>query len=99
MRTSLRRWERTRVPEDVVYRPKWRIGLGQIERARRNGIFLQWMTFDEGYGSKPPFLRSLDAMGQQYVGEVGSAPFDFELRELFVFGGVSSDAQGGKIRT
>lgn len=60
------------IPDEVVYRSKWRIGLGQIERARRNGIFLEWMTFDEGYGSKPPFLRTLDTLGQRYVGEVPS---------------------------
>jgi SRSO17 transposase len=58
------------IGEEVVYRPKWQIGLGQIERARRNGIFLEWMTFDEGYGSKPPFLRALEALGQKYVAEV-----------------------------
>lgn len=64
------------IPDDVVYRPKWQIGLGQIERARRNGIFLEWTTFDEGYGGKPPFLRSLDALGQKYVGEI---PSDFRF--------------------
>jgi SRSO17 transposase len=41
------------IPDDVVYRPKWQIGLGQIQRARRNGLFLEWLTFDEGYGGKP----------------------------------------------
>jgi SRSO17 transposase len=56
-----------------VYRSKWRIGLGQIERARRNGLFLEWLTFDEGYGGKPPFLRELDRIGQKYVGEVPSS--------------------------
>jgi SRSO17 transposase len=58
------------VPEEVVYRSKWQIGLGQIQRARGNGIFLEWTTFDEGYGGKPPFLRELDGIGQKYVGEV-----------------------------
>lgn len=58
------------IPDDVVYRSKWRIGLGQVERARRNGLFLDWLTFDEGYGGKPPFLRELDGIGQKYVGEV-----------------------------
>ena len=37
------------IPDDVVYRAKWQIGLGQIERARRNGLFLEWTTFDEGH--------------------------------------------------
>jgi len=62
------------IPDDVVYRPKWQIGLEQIARARGNGIRLAWLTFDEGYGGKPPFLRALDEMGQNYVGEV---PVDF----------------------
>jgi SRSO17 transposase len=57
------------IPDDVVYRSKWQIGLGQIRRARANGIRFQWMTFDEGYGGKPAFLRELDGMGQNYVGE------------------------------
>lgn len=61
------------IPDDVVYRSKWQIGLGQIQRARRNGLFLDWTTFDEGYGGKPPFLRELDRIGQKYVGEVPSS--------------------------
>jgi SRSO17 transposase len=61
------------IPEDVVYRPKWKIGLEQIRRARNNGIRFAWMTFDEGYGNKPPFLRALDEIGQNYVGEVPSS--------------------------
>jgi len=58
------------IPEDVVYRSKWRIGFEQIRRARTNGVRFAWMTFDEGYGGKPPFLRVLDEIGQNYVGEV-----------------------------
>jgi len=58
------------IPDHVVYRPKWQIGVEQIRRARANGVRFTWMTFDEGYGGKPPFLRTLDEMGQNYVGEV-----------------------------
>ena len=58
------------IPDEVVYRAKWQIGLDQIRRARANGIRLAWMTFDEGYGGKPPFLRGLDELGQNYIGEV-----------------------------
>jgi SRSO17 transposase len=61
------------IPDEVIYRSKWQIGLGQIQRARRNGLFLDWTTFDEGYGGKPPFLRELDRIGQKYVGEVPSS--------------------------
>jgi SRSO17 transposase len=65
-----RRCREAGVPDDVVYRAKWEIGIDQIVRARSNGIRFAWMTFDEGYGGKPPFLRDLDEMGQNYVGEV-----------------------------
>jgi SRSO17 transposase len=58
------------VPDEVSYRPKWQIALEQRRRAVGNGIRLRWMTFDEGYGGKPPFLRELDALGQDYVAEV-----------------------------
>jgi len=58
------------IPEEVVYRAKWQIALEQLRRARGNGVRFAWMTFDEGYGSKPPFLRELDALGQNYVAEV-----------------------------
>jgi SRSO17 transposase len=64
------------IPDTVVYRPKWEIGLGQVRRARANGMSFTWLTFDEGYGSKPPFLRELDALGQRYVGEM---PKDFRV--------------------
>jgi SRSO17 transposase len=58
------------IPDDVVYRPKWKIALGQVEQALGNGVRFSWLTFDEGYGGKPPFLRGLDRLGQNYVGEV-----------------------------
>jgi SRSO17 transposase len=58
------------IPDDVVYRSKWQIALGQIERALANGVRFTWLTFDEGYGGKPPFLRELDGLGQHYVAEI-----------------------------
>lgn len=58
------------IPEDVVYRPKWKIALEQIQRALGNGVRFRWFTFDEGYGGKPPFLRGLDGLGQNYVAEL-----------------------------
>lgn len=62
------------IPEDVTYRPKWEIALGEIERALGNGVRFTWLTFDEGYGGKPPFLRKVDGLGQHYVAEI---PSDF----------------------
>ncbi len=59
------------IPDDVVYRPKWRIAQEQLDRAAANGLTLNGLTFDEYYGSKPGFLENLDARpGMYYVGEV-----------------------------
>lgn len=58
------------IPDDVVYRPKWRIALDLHARAKLNGVVFQWVTFDEGYGGKPAFLRELDDREQWFVGEV-----------------------------
>jgi SRSO17 transposase len=60
------------IPEEVVYRPKWEMALGQYQRAVANGVRFGWLTFDEHYGGKPPFLRALDGFGQNYVAEVPS---------------------------
>lgn len=58
------------IPDEVVYRSKWQIAAGQIRRALGNGVRFEWLTFDEGYGGKPPFLRAVDGLGQNYVGEI-----------------------------
>lgn len=58
------------IPDDVVYRPKWKIALELFERARDNGVTFDWLTFDEGYGGKPEFLRELQGRKQCFVGEV-----------------------------
>jgi len=67
-----RRCREAGIPDQVTYRPKWQIALAQYQRAVANGVRFAWMTFDEGYGSKPRFLRALDQMGQNYVAEVPS---------------------------
>ena len=58
------------IPDDVVYRPKWEIALELYDRAVANGVQFEWITFDEGYGSKPGFLRRLADRKQWFVGEV-----------------------------
>jgi len=58
------------IPDDVVYRPKWKIALELFDRAKDNGVTFDWVTFDEGYGGKPEFMRELEAREQYFVGEV-----------------------------
>ena len=65
------------VPDAIRYRPMWQIALGLVARAGGNGWVFDWLTFDEGYGGRPKFLRLLDVAGQRYVGEV---PATFRVR-------------------
>jgi len=60
------------IPDDVVYRPKWRIAIDQLDQAVGNGVRFSWLTFDEEYGSVPQFWFELDRLGQRGIGEVRS---------------------------
>ena len=58
------------IPKDMAYRPKWRIALEEVDRARASQVSLDWLTFDEGYGMVPEFVRVLDDRELRFVGEV-----------------------------
>jgi SRSO17 transposase len=58
------------IPEDMVYRPKSQIALEELDRAKANRVQLDWITFDEGYGKAPDFIRGLDDRKLLFVGEV-----------------------------
>jgi SRSO17 transposase len=64
------RCQAAHIPDEMTYRSKWQIALELYDRARANGVSFRYLTFDEGYGGKPEFLRQLDARGQAYVAEV-----------------------------
>jgi SRSO17 transposase len=71
------------IPDDVVYRPKWRIAIDQIEQAIGNGVRFSWQTFDEEYGSVPAFWFELDRLGQRGIGEVRSNFYVWPTRPRF----------------
>jgi SRSO17 transposase len=58
------------VPDDVVYRPKWQIGLDLLDRAMDHGVPLKYATADELYGQVGAFRQGLTARGLIYVLEV-----------------------------
>jgi SRSO17 transposase len=66
------------IPDDVRYRPKWRIALDQLARLSANGMNFDWLTFDEFYGAAVPFLRILNLVRQRFVAEV---PVNFTVRK------------------
>jgi SRSO17 transposase len=88
-------WDRDRqrcqeagIPDAVRYQPKWRIALDQLIRLDRNGVRFDWLTFDEGYGSKVPFLTLLALTGQKFVAEV---PVSFAVGMVGSEGSVRAD--------
>ena len=50
--------------------PSRQIALEEVDRAKANGVHLDWLTFDEGYGKAPEFLCGLDERQLLFVGEV-----------------------------
>jgi SRSO17 transposase len=58
------------IPDEMVYRSKWKIALELYDRAVENGMTFDWLTFDEGYGGKPLFLQGLESRKQRFVAEV-----------------------------
>lgn len=64
------RCRRAHIPDELTYRPKWRIALDQVRDALGEGVRFNWITFDEEYGSVPEFWFELDRLGQQGIGEV-----------------------------
>jgi len=67
---DLERRRQAGIPEDVIYRKKTDIALGQISHALNNGIRVSAWTFDEWYGRDGTFLDGLQNLGQNYVAEV-----------------------------
>ena len=58
------------IPDEMTYRPKWKIALELYDHAVTNGLHFDWLTFDEGYGGKPELLRELTTRHQRFVAEV-----------------------------
>jgi SRSO17 transposase len=58
------------IPEEMVYRPKWRIALEEVDRALQHQVRLDWLTFDEEYGKAPEFVGGLEGRRLRFVGEV-----------------------------
>jgi SRSO17 transposase len=86
------------IPDEVVYRSKWQIALDQYRRAVANGVRFAWLTFDEGYGSKVPFLRELEGLGQTYVAEVPTSFPAWTKRPVVLYRATARDRNPGRPR-
>ena len=64
-----------KIPDTVVHRTKWRIGIEQLELALGHGVRFDWVTFDEDYGTNTQFWFELDRLGLRAIGEVRATFF------------------------
>jgi len=64
------RCRRSGIPDEITYRPKWKIGIEQLERTKDQGLGFDFVTYDEEFGKIPEFIFELDRLGQKGVGEV-----------------------------
>ncbi len=62
------------IPDNLAFRPKWQIGIEQIERSIGNGVHFDFVACDADYGKVPAFWFELDRLGQTGIGEVA---YDF----------------------
>ena len=70
------RCRRAKIPDEVVYRPKYTIALEQLDRALAAGVRFSWITADEWYAQKPAFIEGLRQRQLRFVLEV---PKNFSL--------------------
>jgi SRSO17 transposase len=61
--TDKERRARVGVPEDVAFRPKWRIALDEVRRLKREGVRFGTALADAGYGVCAEFRRGLTDEG------------------------------------
>jgi len=61
---------RAGIPDEIIYRPKWKMAIEQVERVMGEGLRFDYVTFDEEYGKVPAFFFELDRLGQKAIGEV-----------------------------
>jgi SRSO17 transposase len=60
------------IPEEVVYRPKWKIALDLLGRTLSDGVAMKWVTADEAYGRALEFREGVEDLGLLYVVEIPS---------------------------
>lgn len=58
------------LPDDMVYRPKTVIALELLDRAIANGIQLDAVGVDAGYGKEPAFLHELNKRNLRFAADV-----------------------------
>jgi len=61
------RRERAEIPPSVGFQEKWRIALQLLDRSRREGVLIDAVVADAGYGEVTAFRRALSGRRLRYV--------------------------------
>lgn len=64
------RCREAKIPDDLVYQPKYDIALAQLDRAMANAVRFAWITADEWYAQKPTFVQGLEQRDLRFVLEI-----------------------------
>lgn len=70
-----RRRRKCGVPDGLVFRRSWELGLDMIHSARSAAVPHDWVTGDEEFGQSAELHDLLDQMGERYIFEVRSNTF------------------------
>jgi SRSO17 transposase len=65
------RREKACIPEDISFRPKWKMALAEIARIREHGVTFGTVLADGGYGVCAEFRQGLTAMNLRWAVGIG----------------------------
>ena len=94
---DLMRRQKCGVPEEIAFRPKWKIALDEIERVVRAGVTFGDVLADAGYGVCIEFRRGLTELGLRWA--VGISPDQLVYAMSTRLRPVQSQATTGRPRT
>jgi len=90
------RCDKAKIPkEQRAYKPKWKLALEIVARARENEVRFGWVGVDSLYGHNNQFLNTLEDRGEKFVADVRK---DFKIwtRKPAVEVPVKAASQRGK---
>jgi SRSO17 transposase len=75
------RCREAKIPAEVVYRPKWELGLKLLQGALARGVRMEWLVADELYGRAAAFRLGVQDLGLSYMVEIPSTHAGFSAND------------------
>jgi SRSO17 transposase len=69
------------IPPEVVYRPKWELGLDLLQGAVARGVRMEWLCADELYGRGAAFRLGVQDLGLTYMVEIPHTHTGFSAKD------------------